>query len=261
MIHPSLLRTPIAVDEAAAIVEGGYDQANVEVLAPGPHHLRILRQLLRFSIGPSVCRRLGQLGAARRAWDAAGVTGTAHDVRYPYAEFVALEASSNTKHEYLAGQIFAMAGGSPEHAAVTAAVARHLGNQLLAGPCRVYSSNLRVRVTSTDLATYPDVTVVCGELRTADDDPHAVTNPTALVEVLSPSTRDYDLVEKYAHYRQMDSLRVYVLVDAAAQTIELRSRSDGGFWSSRVFGRDEHVPIEAVGANLDVRAVFDESLG
>ena len=201
------------------------------------------------------------VGAARPVWNAAGVTGSAHDVRYPYAEYVALEASSNTKHEYLAGQIFAMAGGSPEHAAVTAAAARHLGNQLVGGPCRVYSSDLRVRVTSTDLATYPDVTVVCGELRTADDDPLAATNPTVLVEVLSPSTRDYDLEEKYAHYREIDSLRVYLVIDAAAQTIELRSRSEEGSWSTRVFARGEHVPLEAVGANLDVRAVFDESLG
>lgn len=189
------------------------------------------------------------------------MTGTAHDVRYPYSEYVALEASSNTKHEYLAGQIFGMAGGSPEHAAVTAAVARHLGNQLVAGPCRVYSSDLRVRVMATNLATYPDITVVCGELHTADDDPNAAINPSVLVEVLSPSTRDYDLVEKYAHYRRLDSLRAYVLVDAAEKTIELRARTDEDSWSTRVFNRDDLVPIEAVGANLDVRAIFDESLG
>jgi Uma2 family endonuclease len=188
------------------------------------------------------------------------VSGPAHDVRYPYAEYVALEASSNTKHEYLAGQIFAMAGGSPEHAAVTAAVARHLGNQLVGGPCRVYSSDLRVRVTATDLATYPDVTVVCGARRTADDDPHAVVNPVVLVEVLSPSTRDYDLAEKYAHYRTVESLRAYVVVDPSARTIELRARDDAGAWSTREFRGGEHMTIEAVGASLDVASIFDESL-
>ena len=94
-----------------------------------------------------------------------------------YAAYVAAEASSPVRHEYLRGEVYAMAGGTPEHAALIAAMTTELSVALRGRPCRVYSADLRVRVTSTDLSTYPDVSVVCGVLETAADDAVAVTNP------------------------------------------------------------------------------------
>ena len=91
---------------------------------------------------------------------------------YTYADYLALEAASNVKHEFLAGEIYGMAGGTPEHAALSVAVSGALLAQLRGSPCRVYSSDLRVRVLATGLATYPDVTVVCGE---AERDPENST--------------------------------------------------------------------------------------
>jgi Uma2 family endonuclease len=105
-----------------------------------------------------------------------------------YAEYVAAEESSAEKHEFLAGEVYAMAGGTIEHAALCAAIAGELRDALRDRPCRVFSSDARVRVQATGLSTYPDVTVVCGTLETDAEDAHAIANPIVLVEVLSDST-------------------------------------------------------------------------
>lgn len=107
---------------------------------------------------------------------------------YTFAEYVDLEASSPIKHEFLDGQVWAMAGRSPDHAAVASNVNALLNRQLRGKPCRVFSSDLRVRSRATGLGTYADVTVVCGQLDLDPEDPkrHTVVNPSVLVEVLSP---------------------------------------------------------------------------
>lgn len=112
--------------------------------------------------------------------------------RFTFDEYLRLEQDSSVKHEYLSGQVYAMSGGSPEHAGVTANIARLLGNALTSRPCRVFSPDLRVRVLATGLGTYPDVAVVCGRLELDPEDPkqHTAVNPTLLVEVLSPSTEE-----------------------------------------------------------------------
>src|SRR5580693_2061022 len=109
----------------------------------------------------------------------------AHRLDYTYAEYLGFEASSNVKHEFLDGQIYAMAGGTAEHAALASAVIGQLYAQLRGARCRTYDSDLRVRVPARGLTTYPDVTVVCGPREHDPTDPLAVTNPMLLVEVLS----------------------------------------------------------------------------
>src|SRR5258706_3642207 len=102
---------------------------------------------------------------------------------HSFEEYLELEEVSTTKHEFLASQVWAMAGGSPEHAALSANVAAGLNNALRGKPCRVFSSDLRVRVLETGLATYPDVTVVCGKLEMdpADRRGHTIVNPRVVV--------------------------------------------------------------------------------
>ena len=121
--------------------------------------------------------------------------------RHTFAEYLELEEISAVRHEFYAGEIYAMAGGTPEHAAMAAAIATLFGRQLEGGACRVYSSDLRVRVLATGLATYPDVTVICGKSERDPDSPTHVTNPKVVVEVLSPGTEDYDRGEKLQHYQ------------------------------------------------------------
>lgn len=102
-----------------------------------------------------------------------------------YAEYLELERRSEEKHEYLRGEVWAMAGGTPGHAKIAANVTGALIAALRGKPCGVFSSDLRVRVTETDRSTYPDVTVICGKREAAADDENAVVNPTLIVEVLS----------------------------------------------------------------------------
>lgn len=118
------------------------------------------------------------------------------------------ERSSDTKHEYCNGEIFAMSGASAAHNLITGNLIRELGNQVRKRPCRVYPSDMRVQLP--DGYVYPDVTVVCGKPEFYDQD--NLSNPAVVVEVLSPSTADYDASGKFARYRQLDSLQEYLLV-------------------------------------------------
>lgn len=112
---------------------------------------------------------------------------------------------------------------------------------------------------ATELATYPDVTVVCGEVETAPDDANAVVNPTVLVEVLSDGTEAYDRGEKFEHYRQIPTLCEYLLVSHRARRLELRSRAPDGSWVERQVGRGDTVVLESIGAVVAVDEVYERS--
>ncbi|PRQ09095.1 Uma2 family endonuclease [Enhygromyxa salina] len=174
----------------------------------------------------------------------------------PYEEYLRLEREAAQRHEWIDGEVFAMAGGTIEHARLQATLARVLGNALLGGPCRVYSADLRVRSLATNIATYADLTIVCGEATTASDDPDGVTNPTLVVEVLSPSTEAYDRGQKAAHYRRIPSLRAYLLVAQDAPRIELFVRGQRGRWEFVEAGAGESLVLDSVGCTLLVDEVF-----
>lgn len=176
---------------------------------------------------------------------------------YTWAEYLAFEETSNVKHEYLDGEIYGMAGGSPEHAALSVAVASALQAGLRGGPCRVYSSDLRIRVAATGLGTYPDVSVVCGELERDPENRDTVTNPALLVEVLSPSTEHYDRGEKLEHYQQIPALRAVLLVAQDERRIELRQRADDGSWQSVAAAGGGEIEIASLGCTVDLDQVYD----
>jgi Uma2 family endonuclease len=174
---------------------------------------------------------------------------------HSFADYLETEEISGIRHEFYDGEIYAMAGGTPEHAAMAAAITASLVRQLEGTGCRVYSSDLRVRVLATGLATYPDVTVICGpSVRDPESATH-VTNPKLVVEVLSPGTEEYDRGEKLEHYKQVPSLNAVVLVDHRSELVELWARSDDS-WSCTRFGGGEEVPLRAIGCILAVDAVY-----
>jgi Uma2 family endonuclease len=181
--------------------------------------------------------------------------------RFSFDDYLALEERSQYKHEFLEGHVWAMAGGSPDHGAVAANVIALLGGQLRDRPCRVFTSDVRIRVRATGLATYPDVSVVCGQQEPDPDDPkkNTVINPCVLVEVLSPSTEAYDRGEKLAHYQQIDSLREVVLIAHEENRIELWRR-DGARWLLDVFRGDTAAPIASLGCALPLREVYRNPL-
>ena len=189
------------------------------------------------------------------------MTRTARLHEYTYAQYLAHEEASNVKHEYLEGEIYAMAGGSPEHAELSVAVASSLRAQLEGKPCRVFSSDLRIRVAATGLATYPDVTVVCGPLQRDDEGRETILNPTVLVEVLSDGTERYDRGEKFEHYKQIPSFQEYVVLSQKEALLEVWRRQ-GDSWSQEKAKAGEKVVLQSIQCELNVdelyRGVFDE---
>jgi Uma2 family endonuclease len=175
--------------------------------------------------------------------------------RHTFAEYLEIEEVARVRHEFFDGEIYAMAGGTPEHAAMAAAVTGVLARQL-PKPCRVYSSDLRVRVLATGLATYPDVTVLCGPSERDPESTTHVTNPTLVVEILSRSTADYDRGEKLFHYQQIPSLVSVVLVDREGNRIEVWWRSPTGGWEVARYQPGDVVPLEPIGCSLLVDEVF-----
>lgn len=174
-------------------------------------------------------------------------------------EYVALEASSSTRHEFFDGEIYGMAGGSPDHAALAATMLRLLGNSL-PPECQAFSSDLRVHVEATGLTTYPDATVVCGKTERADADRFAVTNPLVLVEVTSPSTESYDRGEKLAHYKSIASVKAIVIVahDKPSVSVYLRDASDN--WQLREVGASEHFTLPGLTTPISMGALYQRAL-
>ena len=183
-----------------------------------------------------------------------------HRPRYTYREYLALEQASNVKHEFYEGEIYAMAGGTPEHAALAGNVITLLSVQLRGKPCTVYTSDLRVRILATGLATYPDVTVVCGPREIDPEDANTIVNPIVLVEVLSPRTADYDRIEKLENYKQIASLREVVLIDHEERLIELWSRDEGESWARTEARAGKSALVRSIGVNLSVDEVYRDPL-
>lgn len=177
---------------------------------------------------------------------------------HTFREYLQLEEFANVKHEYFNGEIYAMAGGTPEHAALSAAITAALSSRLRGGNCRVFSSDLRVRVLATGLATYPDVTIVCGELQ-RDPEGHAtVVNPKLVVEVLSDSTAAYDRGEKLEQYKLIESLQAVLLFSQTSQRVELHERSERGFRTEIVTG-DQPLKLACIGIELALSPIYSDA--
>jgi Uma2 family endonuclease len=179
-----------------------------------------------------------------------------------YAEYLAFEEQSLEKHEWLNGEVrplergVDMAGGTSKHARIIARVSRVLGNALEGGSCEIYVSDLKVRILSTGLATYPDITVVCGAEEAHPEDANALVNPVLIVEVLSDSTEAYDRCGKAAHYRHLPTLREYVLVSQHERHLEVFRRSETGRWELRDYESGGQVELSSVRCSVSVDDLY-----
>ena len=175
--------------------------------------------------------------------------------QHSFEDYLAIEQASPVRHEFLDGGIYAMASGSALHAALAASVLTALGRQLM-GRCRTFTSDLRVRVAATGLATYPDVTIVRDTLETDAGHKDTATNPAAVFEVLSPATIAYDLGAKFEHYRQIPSLNAVVYLWHDRRQIEVRQRTANGAWRAESAGSGAALRLESLGCLLDVDAIY-----
>ncbi len=175
--------------------------------------------------------------------------------RLTYAEYLELEAGSEQRYEFVDGVVYAMAGGTPEHARLTAAMIIRLGIALADRDCAVYTSDLKIHVEATQRSTYADVVVVCGPLERSELEPNAITNPTVIVEVLSPSTEASDRGEKWRHYQHLPSLREYVLVAQDEPYVEVFRRS-GDEWVLRSARAGDALELPSQGVRVAVDDIY-----
>lgn len=177
--------------------------------------------------------------------------------RYTVEEYLAFERASPTKHEYYAGDIFAMVGARRLHVLIVTNLVSSLDRRLSDRPCEVYSNDMRLKVSSTGLYTYPDVAVVCGEPQFEDVETDTLLNPQVVIEVLSKSTRDYDLGEKFEHYRSVESLTDYVLISQDAYHVEHRSRKPDGEWNiAELDGLEATLVLESIDCALPISEIY-----
>ena len=173
-------------------------------------------------------------------------------------QYLAIERAAEFRSEFLDGEMFAMAGGSNRHGLIQRNLFGELYMALRGGACGPFGYDSRVRVSS-EAYVYPDVTVVCGRQRTADEHDDILINPVAIFEVLSPSTEKYDRGLKFQLYRTIDSLKDYVLVNHEQVRIEQFTRQSDGTWTLRDYlGPDEELKIESIGAAIPLRRIYDQ---
>ena len=160
-----------------------------------------------------------------------------HKHRCTIEQYFEIERDSDVRHEFLEGEILAMAGGSPEQSFIIVNLARELSIALKGKPCRVAESNLRVRIPHRARCVYPDASIICGPLQLDPQDPerHTILNPKVIVEVLSQSTEAYDRGDKFAQYREIESFEEYILVSQNRPQLESFLRQPDGAWSIQSF--------------------------
>jgi Uma2 family endonuclease len=170
-------------------------------------------------------------------------------------DYFAVEETSHVKNEYYDGQIFAMAGASLQHNRIARNVLNLLGPPLLSRGCEVFGSDLRVQ-SPGGLFTYPDASVVCGQPLLIQGRPDTLTNPLLLIEVLSDATREYDRGQKFTLYKEIPSLREYVLLEQDDVSVETFRFSEGN-WEPRSYGDLNAVcELESIGMSMPLREIY-----
>ncbi len=180
--------------------------------------------------------------------------------RYTYAQYVALERSSPTKHEFFDGEIYAMAGGSEDHSALAANVLAALVSAIADRPCRAHTSDLRIYVEAVGLATFPDGSVICGPLQQHPPSPDATAlNPMILLEVTSDSSEEYDTGAKLEAYQTIPTLREVILVSHRERRITIHRRDASGTWLMRVAIAGGRMAVDSLGTELVVDSIYRNS--
>ncbi len=173
------------------------------------------------------------------------------------ADYLALDRRAEFKSEYLNGEMFALAGASRQHNELKENLIGEIFGQLKGGRCRSYSSDQRVKVRKTGLYTYPDFLIVCGEPEFDPEDEDTLINPQVIFEILSDSTESYDRGGKFRHYRNIESMKEYVLVSQWEMMIERYVRETSGKWSLTIFeGPAAEFALESVPVRVAMSEIY-----
>lgn len=173
-------------------------------------------------------------------------------------EYLAWEKAGEDKHEFYRGEIFSMAGAGKRHNRIATNLMRDIATALRGHPCQPYGSDMRIHIPENTLFTYPDISILCGDPVASDEDENSFIHPVAIIEILSSSTRSYDRGEKFRLYRDIPSLKEYVLVDAGSVGIEAFRINDRGFWELQEYKRlSGKFTLRSVGVSLPIAAIYE----
>ena len=174
-------------------------------------------------------------------------------------QYLEIERKAEFKSEYFNGEMFAMAGAGYAHNLVTANLIATLNQQLRTRPCQVLSGDMRIHVAASDLYTYPDASVVCGEPKFLGNRTDTLLNPSLVVEVLSPSTEAYDRGRKFEHYQSIESVSEYLLISSDRVHADLFTRRADGAWELRRAAKPEDsLELQSIGVRLTLSDLYDK---
>ncbi|MBI5591340.1 MAG: Uma2 family endonuclease [Deltaproteobacteria bacterium] len=181
------------------------------------------------------------------------------DVRYTPEEYLKMERDAACKSEYFNGEIFAMTGASRKHNLIAGSVYSSIYTQLRKRECEAYANDMRVKVPSTGLYTYPDIVVVCSPPLFDDVLSDTLLNPDVIVEVLSQSTEAYDRGDKFQNYRALPSLSEYILVHQDTRHVEHYARQPDSSWRFlEYFKPEDGFQIRSIGCALKLEEIYEK---
>ncbi len=180
--------------------------------------------------------------------------------KYSVEEYLAMQKIADTKYELYKGEVFAMSGASTRHNIISVNLIVSLSKILQGKPCRPYGSDMRIHIPENTLYTYPDVSIICGDIIPSDEDEDSATQPTVIIEILSPSTKSYDRGDKFKLYRAIPSLRDYILIDSESITVEAFSLNDEMLWELREYKKpDDVVKIKSMDCELGLIEIYRDT--
>ena len=173
--------------------------------------------------------------------------------------YLEMERVSDTKHEYYKGEVFAMSGASWEHNVIVKNINTLVLPFLKGKPCDMFGSDLRIHIPENTLYTYPDFSIICGKPETNDEEKDTIIKPSAIIEVLSKSTKDYDRGSKFMLYRSINTLNEYITVDSLSISIEIYTRNPDNTWILSEFKQpQDSFVISTIGLRLLLKDVYED---
>ena len=173
-------------------------------------------------------------------------------------EYLETENASLEEHEYYRGEVFAMSGAKVPHNTITSNLMIALGQKLKGKKCKPFGSDLRIHIPTNTLFTYPDISIVCGEVITLNNDEYNALNPTVIIEVLSPKTKNYDRGEKFKLYRDISILKEYILVDSQSLHVEVFRLNKNNHWELQEYNdANNYLEIKAINESILIAEIYD----
>ena len=178
--------------------------------------------------------------------------------KFTIEEYLEIENAAVEKSEFYKGEIFAMSGAKLTHNIIVGNLYSKLHQKLNGKICRPFGSDQRIHIPKNTLFTYPDISVFCGKVETLNDDEFNTLNPTVIIEVLSPSTKNYDRGDKFKLYRDIPSLKEYILIDSESINIEAFRINTNGFWELQEYKSvDEQLSLPSLQLDIAMSEIYD----